>query len=142
MTLAAAQVVDTLAARLVPVALSGGRVFTSRLWPLSEAELPCWKVIADSEDVQVALVDGMNQHDLTVSAEGYVRATDNVDDSMHALAEQGLTALFALPAPYELQLISIERETTNESEAALGLIRLRMTTRYYVRPEAPQTIYT
>jgi hypothetical protein len=52
MALAAAQVVDAVAARLVPVVLSGGRVYTSRLWPLTEAEIPAWRVTAEDEEVE------------------------------------------------------------------------------------------
>src|SRR4051812_5941361 len=96
MALAAAQVVDALAALLVPVALSGGRVYTSRLWPLTEAELPAWRVTAETEEVQPTTIhSGVEQHLLSVEAKGYARATDNLDDSLHALAAAGLTALFA-----------------------------------------------
>lgn len=138
MALAAAQVVDALAALLAPVALSGGRVYTSRLWPLTDGELPAWRVTAETEDVQPSTLDGVNQHDLEVAASGYVRATEDIDDAMHALAEQGLAALFAGTPPYGLQLVGIDRET-NDGEAAHGVIRLRLATQYFVRASAPGT---
>lgn len=142
MALAAAQVVDALAARFAPVALSGGRVFTSRLHPLAEAELPAWKITAEAEDVTLSHIDGTNLHTLLIDCEGYVRATSDVDDAMHNLAAQGLTAALATPPLYGSQLQAIEREVTTEGEASVGLIRLRIATQFYVRPEAPEVIVT
>lgn len=142
MALAAAQVVDALAARLGPVVLSGGRVYTSRLHPLEEAELPAWRVTAESEDVEISHIDGTNVHTLLVDCTGYVRATSDVDDAMHNLAAQGLTAALATPPLYGSQLQAIERETTQEGPAQMGLIRIRIATQFYVRPEAPETIVT
>lgn len=142
MALAAAQVVDALAARLSPVSLSGGRVFTSRLHPLTEAELPAWRVTAEAEDVEGSMAEGVNRHTLLVDCAGYVRATSNVDDAMHDLAAAGMTALFALPVAYGSQLQGIERELVTEGEADCAVIRLRVATQFYVRPEAPETIVT
>lgn len=142
MALAAAQVVDALAARLGPVVLSGGRVYTSRLHPLEEADLPAWRVTAESEDVEISHIDGTNVHTLLVDCTGYVKATSDVDDAMHNLAAQGLTAALANPPLYGSQLQAIERETTQEGQAQVGLIRIRIATQFYVRPEAPETIVT
>ena len=142
MALAAAQVVDALAARFIPVALSGGRVFTSRTHPLTEAEMPAWKVFADAEDVELSHAEGVNRHTLLVECAGYVRALSDVDDAMHNLAAQGLTAAFALPVLHGSQLQGIERELSKEGEAECGVIRIRIATQFYVRPEAPETIVT
>lgn len=142
MALASAQVIDAIASRLVPVLLSGGRVYTSRLHPLAEADLPAWRVTAEAEDVELSQVDGVNVHTLLIDCTGYVRATLNVDDAMHDLAAAGLTAVCALPVLHRTQLQSIERELVSEGEAAMGAVRLRVATQFYVRPEAPETIVT
>jgi hypothetical protein len=140
MALAAAQVVDALAARMTGLPLTGSRVYTSRLWAVSEAELPAWRLTAEDESIEAQMADGTNQHLLTVQCEGLVRATADVDDSMHALAAQGLTALCAVPALHGTQLTSIERVTTSEGEAAVGAVRIRVVTRFFVHPAAPETI--
>lgn len=142
MALAAAQVVDTLAARLVGLPLAGTRVYTSRPWPLEDDELPAWLVLADGEAVTQAQIDGLNEHALQVAAVGSVRANANVDDAMHALAAEGLTALFAEPVPYGLQLDGIDRAFTGEGEASLGQVSLRLTARYWVSPQTPETIHS
>lgn len=141
MPLAAAQVIDTIAARLVPVALSGGRVFTSRTWPITEAELPAWRVVAEDETaVRQYVGQTINDHTLAVSCTGYVRAVADLDDAMHALAAAGMTALFADPAPYDLQLDSINRSMSTEGEAAVGVITVNVTARFAADQAAPETL--
>lgn len=142
MALAAAQVVDTLAALLVPVALSAGRVYTSRLWALTEADLPAWRVTAEQEDVTPTSIHAnVEQHTLQVEAKGYTRATQDLDDALHALAAAGLTALFASATPpHFLALQGIDRDLSSEGQDAVGVITLRLQTQFFVQPSAPETI--
>jgi len=143
MALAAAQVIDALAARLVPVALSAGRVYTSRTWPLTEADLPAWRVTAEDESaVRQYVGQSINEHTLSVACTGYVRAVADLDDAMHALAAQGMTALFAAPAPYDLQLDSISRSMSTEGESAVGFITVNVTARFAADQAAPETLLT
>lgn len=142
MALAAAQVVDAIAALLVPMPATGGRVYTSRTWPLAEADLPAWRVTAEEEIVERADVSGLNQHSLVVRAGAVARATANLDDALHALAAAGLTLLFAGTPPHDLQLQRIDREMSTEGEAAVGTIALDLRAIYFVNPAAPETIYS
>lgn len=140
MTLAAATVVDALASRLAPMPATGGRVYTSRAWPLAEADLPAWRVTAEDEQVTPESLDGVNTHSLVVSARAYARAAADLDDTLHALAASGLAILFAGTPPYSLQLDSIERQLATEGEAAVGVITLNTRATYFVAPSAPETI--
>jgi hypothetical protein len=138
MALAAAQVIDAVAAR---VAASGRPAYTSRLWPLAEAALPAWRVTAEQEDVERQAVGGdIAQHSLTVQLRGCVRATDDLDDALHALAATVLSLVFAAPVPYDMQLTAIDRYLATEGEAALGVITLTVRATYYVSAAAPETI--
>lgn len=140
MALAAAQVIDALAARLVPLVATGGRVYASRLWPLAEADLPAWRVTAADEQIERVALSGVSVHRLEVVAAAHVRAVADVDDSMHALAESGLALLFAAPAPYDLQLVGIDRDIVKDGEASVGRISLRMQAAFYTDPAQPGTI--
>ena len=140
MALAAAQVVDALAARVAPLAALGGRVKTSRTWPWSEAELPAARVFATQEDVEPVMLDGTNQHTLEVLVQITARASQDLDDSLHALAAGALPLLFAAPAPYALQLTAIERDLATEGEAAVGRISLVLRAVFCAAPTAPETI--
>ncbi len=140
MALASAQVVDALAARLAPLGATGGRVYTSRAWPLDV--LPAWRVTAEDEQVEPDTVDPINRHVLDVAATASARAVADLDDTLHALAAGGLALLFAPPVPYGLQLAGIERRMAADGEAAVGQITLRLRTTIWVDPATPETIYS
>lgn len=140
MPLAAAQIIDALAARLVPVAATAGRVYASRAWPLDEASLPAWRVVADDEVAERVGLDGVHLHRLDIEATAYSRVVANLDDTLHALASAGLAALFAGVVPYDLVCAGIGRAITQEGEASVGAITLRLQATYYVNPAAPDTI--
>lgn len=142
MALAAAQVIDALAARLVPMVATGGRVYTSRTWPLAESDLPAWRVTAEDESVAPAMTEPVNEHRLQINARAFVRATADLDDAMHTLAAAGLALLFAAPVPHGLQLDSIVRQLSTEGEAAVGVITLRLRTTFWVDPAQPETIFS
>lgn len=142
MALAAAQVIDALAARLVPMPATGGRVYTSRAWPIVPADLPAWRITAEDEAVALDITEGVNRHELSVAATAYARATADLDDSLHALAEGGLALLFAPAVPYGLQLQRIARQLGGESEDALGSITLHLGATFWAAPATPGTIYS
>lgn len=138
MALAAAQVIDALAARLVPLPATAGRVYTSRAWPLDV--LPAWRVTAEDEQIQQATLEPWNRHELFINASGFARAVADLDDALHALAASALALLFAAPVPYSLQLVGISRQLSTDGEAAVGLVALRMRCTFFVDPAAPETI--
>lgn len=140
MPLAAAQVIDALAARLVPMPATAGRVYTSRAWPLDEASLPAWRVVAADEVAERVGLDGIHLHRLDIEATAFTRVTANLEDALHALASAGLALLFAGTVPYDLVATGITRAITQEGEAAVGAITLRLQATYYVNPAAPDTI--
>jgi hypothetical protein len=141
MALAAAQVVDALAARLAPQALGTGGVRTSRLWPWAEAELPAVRLFAADEQVEISTIgEQINRHTLAVDAQYTLRAVADADDAMHTLAEAGLALLFAEPLPHGLQLAGINREAATEGEAAVTRITLQLQCTYFVAPAAPGVI--
>jgi hypothetical protein len=142
MTLAAAQVVDAVAARVAALPAYAGRVHTSRLWPLTEAELPAWRITAADEPVGPGGIDGFNEHALLIEARGYARATADLDDALHALAHDAQAAIFMHPVPHGVQLERIDRDTATEGEVAVGVLTLSLRATYHVAPDQPDLILT
>lgn len=140
MALAAAQVVDAVVALLVPVGLSGGRVYPSRAWPLPEGNLPAWKVFGGDEAIDFATISDIEEHRLLIDAHGFVSVTADPDDAMNNLAAAGLTALFAGTPPHNLKCNGITRQVTTEGEAKVGVITLRLETTFFTRQSAPEII--
>ena len=141
MALAAAQVVDVLAARIAAQAtLGAGGVRTSRTWPWAEADLPACRIYAVDEQVELVTQDPINAHTMGVDVQYTVRATADLDDAMHVQASAGLALLFAGARPYGLQHTGISRDPATEGEAAVGRITLQLSTLFHVAPAAPETI--
>lgn len=136
MALAAAQRVDAVAAVL---AAGTAAVATGRGWPWAEGELPAWRVYAGDEIVDLATVEGMERHELSINCEGAVTGSASIDDAMHELAAEGLALLFAAPT-FDLRLTRIGRRLQQEQQATLGLITLELVTEFYVQPIDPETI--
>ncbi len=137
MALAASQRVDEVVAALTPT----GTTTSDRFYPFAESDLPAWRVFPDAEDVQVAGLDGLEEHILIVNVEGHVRAVSSIDDAMNDRAAVGLAAIHAAQ-PNKYQLQGIDREPQETNEAAIGLIRLRLATRFFVQPAAPEVIFS
>jgi DNA-binding phage protein len=152
MALAAAQVIDAIAARISGLALAGNRVYTSRAWPLTEADLPAARVLAGDEEVRVLTVhpNTLQEHTLDVDIEGYVRHINTVDDAMHALAAQWLAQLFKLVPPadalntiaskLQISLQRISRSMQAEGQATLGRIVITLRVIFRTRASAPETL--
>jgi hypothetical protein len=140
MALAAAQVVDTLAARLVPMPATGGRVHIDLQRPLTDSELPAWLISALPEEVLPLAMDGTNEHNLVIVAKAVTRTTANRKDELDALAAAGLALLFAPPVPFGLQEERLEPNTPVDDEASAGAVRLLLRAKFFVHPAQPETL--
>lgn len=150
--LAAAQVLNAIAARLTGLPLAGVRVYTSRAWPLASKDLPAWKVVAPDEDIEPMTVHRPTpqKHLLQVELLGHTRAVDDLDDRLHALASEALTAVFnepgtpdalsAFDGKVQLSARRIERAMAGEGEAALGLVTITLRAEFNTLSNAPDTI--
>jgi hypothetical protein len=148
--LASAQVLDAIAARITGLPLAGARVYTSRAWPLDV--LPAVRVVSPDEDIEQLTVHNpaVQKHALQVELQGYLQATDDLDDAMHALASELLTALFNDPGtPDALSTIGndvvlaqrrIERAMAKEGQADIGLIQITLRASFSTRSNAPDTL--
>lgn len=149
--LAAGQIVHALATRITGLTLGAG-VYTARAWPLAPDQLPAWRVVAADEDIEPQTVhrDPFQQHALQVELRGEVRATDGLDDELHALSAEALTAVFdptppvdalaALVGKLQLTLRRIERAMATEGEAAVGLVVITLRATFRTRASAPEQL--
>lgn len=140
--LAAAQVIDAVAARLSGATPAGTNVFTSRMWPLEKTGLPAWRVYAGDEAIEETGLgdDRIHEHNLDVQADAVVSATADIDDAMNAMAVAGLPAIFALPVPFDLVQTGVTRLMGREGQADVGMLTLNLRANYYTRPTDPETI--
>jgi hypothetical protein len=149
MALAAAQVVDALAARITGLALTGSRVHTSRAWPLKEADLPAWRVYGDEEEVDTTTVHypAFQEHALDIVLEGVTKAAANLDDALNALVLAALGAIFDTLAHatlgltnVTLSLLRIVRGMATEGEATVGKVSVFIRARFHTMQNAPEVL--
>jgi hypothetical protein len=153
MTLAAAQIINAVAVRMRNGTLAGADVYTSRAWPLSERDLPAWRVTAANEDVRPLTLSAnpTQAHELQIDLSGYCQAVQDVDDSLHAITLEALGLLFpAVPGAPDaldaliprvfLSLRRIERFMQTEGEATLGKVSITLLATYRTRASAPDTL--
>lgn len=152
MALAAAQIVDAIAARLKGngITPAGVRVYTSRAWPLADDQLPAWRVTAEDEVIEAETMHypAILTHELTVELEGTVRATANVDDAMHAMAASAMATLFGTEAASSLAPLQIaemlptgiRRLFSTQGEAVLAQVVVTLQVIFRTSMTDPETI--
>jgi len=138
MALAAAQVVDAIAARLAGTATT---VTTKRFHPFTEADLRAWRVVPAGEAMDTSSEGAMEFHELGIECHGYVRALDDVDDALSDMAAAGLTAIHAVQAGnFTVRTASIERRFTPDGEAATAEVVLALTSNFATATAAPEVL--
>lgn len=150
-TLAATQIVNAIASRI-----PGSNVHTAHEWPFADTELPAWRVRrVPGGDVtpQTLARNTLQRHEIEIGCLGYVRAVDDLDAALDALATPAVAALFAaapqaptdaldaLISKIEVNLArDVEFGMTTEGEAAVGVVTVPLRVVFFTIASAPQTI--
>lgn len=142
--LAAAQVRAQVSTRLLPCALTAGRVFEGRYHPVTEGEMPCWFVSVEQEDMQAEGITwpGVQTHRLQLLAEGFVASVDALETQLDTLQTQALEALFATQPPWQLRCAGVRRRVADaEGQAArIGVLTLYLEATFLTVEGQPQTL--
>jgi hypothetical protein len=151
MPIAAAQAVSRIAELLAagPTA-AGSAVYTGRTASLQEGQLPAWVLYAEGETIQTEGLEwpAVQEHELRVTASGLVALSTDLEAELHALSEQGITALFATPeaarlAPLpecDMRLLGIDRSLSTLGPLEVGQVTLAIGVRYRTAANAPGTL--
>lgn len=130
------QIRDRIASTLTSsVSLVSSRVYTSRVYPLTEAKLPAITVYSGSE-VSSRLNMGVSDLNRSLSAEVdiYVRATGTFDDDVDAIAvqiEEAIAGDFTVNGlAKEAVLTGTEIQFSGDAEQPIGIAKLTYSVRY------------
>lgn len=142
--LAAAQARQLIAQRLTACALTAGRVFEGRYHTVTEAELPCWLVGIEAEDIET---DGLaspalQMHTLRVTAEGYAQSTDALETQLDTLQLQALQALHATATPFAVRVLGTRRRVNDGelADARTGVLSLFLEAQFNTVEGAPEAL--
>jgi len=115
--------------------LVSSRVYTTRVYPLTDANLPAITVYTGSE-VSNRLNMGLNDlnRSLTVDVDVYVRATSTFDDDVDAIAvqiEEAIAGDFTVNGlAKEAVLTGTEIQFSGDAEQPIGVAKLTYSVRY------------
>lgn len=117
------------------VTLVSSRVYTTRVYPLTDANLPAITVYTGSE-VSSRLNMGLNDlnRSLTVDVDIYVRATSTFDDDVDAIAvqvEEAIAGDFTVNGlAKEAVLTGTDIQFSGDAEQPIGIAKLTYSVRY------------
>ena len=126
------------------VALVSSRVYGSRVYPLTEANLPAITVYAGGETSSLQTV-GLKtlSRSLSVNVDVYVRATADLDDDLDAICvqvEEAIAAQYSLNGlSKNTVLSSTEIEFSGDTEQPVGVARLTFDVLYVTSIENAET---
>ena len=117
------------------VGLVNGRVFTSRLYPLTAAKLPAITVHSGAEASGLMAMGNVTlMRTLQVSVDVYVRANETFDDDVDAICVQVEAAIggdFRLDGlAKDVVLTGTDIDFSGEGEVPVGIARLTFDVRY------------
>ena len=130
------QIRDRIASELTSnVSLVSSRVYTSRVYPLTEAKLPAITVYTGSEiSSRLNMGVGDLNRSLTVDVDLYVRATGTFDDDVDAIAvqvEEAIASDFTVNGlAKEAVLTGTDIQFSGDAEQPVGVAKLTFTVRY------------
>jgi hypothetical protein len=139
------QIRDAIEALLVAgVPLVSGRVYGSRVYPLTDANIPALLVYTASEESGLQTMGRKTlMRDLSVSIDAYVRVTSNFDDDVDAICAQiegAIGADFYLSGlSKNTVLASTEIDFDGEAEQPIGVARLTYDVRYVTDVDNAET---
>ena len=115
--------------------LVSGRVYTTRVYPLTEANLPAITVYTGSETSSLQTIGVKTlSRDLQVAVDIYVRASATTDDDVDAIAvqiEEAIANDFTVNGlAKRVVLASTDIDFSGETEQPIGIARLTFSVSY------------
>lgn len=138
------QIRTAAVAALTGLATTGANVFSSRVYPLQDAELPALRISNPAEAIEPASMGGANRYlerSLTLEVQACVKQVTGYEDVVDQIAKEvevalannntlGNLAKWIVPR-------GIETELTGEGDKPISVATLRFEVLYYTALNAP-----
>jgi len=136
---------DDLVAALTGLVTTEGRVYASRVYPLSAAKLPGLVVYSESEEVQYITM-GLPRTQMRVvsfAVEVYVRGTASYDDDIDTIAAEVEAALYADVErgglAKDTQITALNFEFSGDGDQPVGVGQMTVEVQYITAEGAVTT---
>jgi hypothetical protein len=141
------QVRDLAVTTITGLTTTGGRIFSTRLFPLGQTDLPCWVVSTGDETVETVTMamGGVAEQERSMALEfdGYARGVATVENTLEAMAAELETAM--LPSIFSALVKSIYLESmepqlsAEDLDNAFGIMSVVYRVIYHTTQGAPET---
>jgi hypothetical protein len=135
------QLRERAATTVTSLTTTGANVFQGRVYPVTQAQLPCLLVYTNAEEVETRTRPGGTQvRNLELVIEGKVRGAD-AEDTLDTIAKEVEVALYADRTLNSLAkdstLVSTAVDLSNQGDHIHGTIRLTYQVTYTVAEGTP-----
>ncbi len=140
------QIREAAATALTGLATTGSRVFQSRIYPLSDADLPGLVISTDEEQVEVASIGSpvLLSRLLNLQVVAKAKANANLDDTLDAIIKEVEAALNASVSANtlgglakQIDLSGISIGMSADAEKPIGQAVMSFTVQYKTQANAP-----
>lgn len=137
------QIREAAAAAVTGLSTTGSNVFQSRIYPLRDADLPCLLISTDDEQIESDTIgDDVLARTLTLTVRGIAKVSNDLDDTLDAIAEQVEPALINNLLGGRVKrctLQSLHVEMDDGLDKPVGIITIEFQTLYFTAPASPGT---
>lgn len=138
------QLRDAVVAAVTGLALTGSRVYTARVYPAQDSELPHLEVNTVDESASDVLLDGSIERQVTLEITARARATAALANTLDAIAEQVETTLGASinvnGKDVDLAYTGASIQFSGDADQPIGTASLTYRATLYTAANAPGTL--
>lgn len=138
------QLRDAVVTAVTGLALTGSRVYTARVYPAQDSELPHLEVNTVDESASDVLLDGSIERQVTLEITARARATAALANTLDAIAEQVETTLGASinvnGKDVDLAYTGASIQFSGDADQPIGTASLTYRATLYTAANAPGTL--
>ncbi len=127
---------DDVVTELTGLTTTSTRVFNTRVFPLSQSDMPCLVIYTTQEASEYATLTSL-QREVQLVVRGVARATANVEDTLDLIAEEVETAITGGSSAKDIMLASTAMEFDGDGDNQFGSIEMVFNILYHTAANQP-----
>ena len=138
------QLRESVATAVTGLSTTGSRVYQSRVYPLTDSNLPCLLVTRDGDKSEAITVHSPYQQEraTTIRIEGVAKAVSNIDDTLDTISKEVETAIANSSTAIVKGLFyqGAQIDYDGSGEQPIGKVTMIFTKDLYTLSNAPDTL--
>ena len=138
------QLREAVATAVTGLSTTGSRVYQSRVYPLTDSNLPCLLVTSDGDKSEAITVHSPYQQEraTTIRIEGVAKALSNIDDTLDTISKEVETAIAGSSTAIVKGLFyqGAQIDYDGSGEQPIGKVTMIFTKDLYTLSNAPDVL--